>query len=232
MCPRNHFDYSAEDIKIQGILIKELKDKWLTEHARFAPITEFESPESPPCTSSSLLPRYSPISPALSRHSGYTPITNCSPISSNPSRYSNSLSESSDESDESSDESDESSDESSSKAFTWATFPSPTSPRPSPSNYSTISDSDLFLYTSPTPFKIEFYNTKAGDYSDTWDKSEEPEPMDEDMEKNQDLDDIDENLAWLRPNKLSSGIGDQDEDLDDIDQSLAWLKTIKLVKTK
>ena len=52
MCPRNQFDYSAEDFEIQGILSKESKDKWLTEHARFEPITEIESPESPPCTSS------------------------------------------------------------------------------------------------------------------------------------------------------------------------------------
>lgn len=218
MCPRNQFDYSAEDFEIQGILSKESKDKWLTEHARFEPITEIESPESPPCTSSSLLPRYSPISQALSRHSGYTPISNCSPISSNPSRYS--LSE----------ESDESSDELSSKAFTWTTFPSPiyssTSPRPSPSKYSMISDSDSYIRDDICEMPVkEFYNPK-GYYLDTWvwHKPEDPEPIDEDMEKDQDLDDIDQNLAWLRPSKLSSSTEDQDEYLDDIDQTLAWLK--------
>ena len=57
----------------------------------------------------------------------------------------------------------------------------------------------------------EFYNPK-GDYSETWHKPEEiiyPEPMDEDngcvkdiME--QDLDDIDQNLEWLKPNKSST----------------------------
>ena len=216
MCPRNQFDYSTEDFEIQGILSKELKDKWLTDYARFAPITEFESPESPPgANSASLL--YSPISPALSpEHSGYTPISNCSPISSNPSRYS--LSE----------ESDESSDESSSKAFTWTTFPSPiyssTSPRPSPSKYSMISDSDSYIRDDICEMPVkEFYNPIHLD-TWVWHKPEDPEPIDEDMEKDQDLDDIDQNLAWLRPSKLSSSTEDQDEYLDDIDQTLAWLK--------
>ena len=75
-----------EDFEIQGILSKDLKDKWSTEHAWFQPIPKVESPESPIEAMTS--PRYSPISPALPRHSQHTPISNCSPISSNPSRHS------------------------------------------------------------------------------------------------------------------------------------------------
>ena len=170
MCPTNQFDYSAEDFEIQGILSKELKEQWLTEHARFAPIKEFESPESPP-SSSPTLSTYSPTSPS------YSP--------------------------------------------TSPTY-SPTSP--SPSKYSTISDADSPNFTSPSPCKVEclkirddlyemsvneFYNPK-GDYSETWHKPEEiinPELMDEDngcvMElMEQDLDDIDQNLEWLKPNEV------------------------------
>ena len=208
MCPTNQFDYSAEDFEIQGILSKELKEQWLTEHARFAPIKEFESPESPPPSSpTSSSPRYSPISPALPRYSGYSPISNCSPISSNPSRYSPTLSTYS--------------PTSPSYSPTSPTY-SPTSP--SPSKYSTISDADSPNFTSPSPCKVEclkirddlyemsvneFYNPK-GDYSETWHKPEEiinPELMDEDngcvMElMEQDLDDIDQNLEWLKPNEV------------------------------
>ena len=248
MYPTNQFVYSTEDFEIQGILSKELKEQWLTKHSKFAPIKEFESPESPPpssptCASMSS-PRYSPISPALPRYSGYSPISNCSPISSNPSRYSSS--ESSDDFSydefESSDESSEDSNDGS-KSFAWTTYPSPTScsptlstysptsptyspTSPSPSKYSTISDADSPNFTSTSPCKVEclkirddlyemsvneFYNPK-GDYSETWHKPEEiiyPEPMDEDngcvkdiMEK--DLDDIDQNLEWLKPNKSST----------------------------
>ena len=85
MSPKTQLDYSTEDLEIQGILSKELKEQWLTKHSKFAPIKEFESPESPIEAMTS--PRYSPISPALPRHSQHTPISNCSPISSNPSRH-------------------------------------------------------------------------------------------------------------------------------------------------
>ena len=309
MSPKTQLDYSTEDLEIQGILSKDLKDKWLTEHAWFVPIPEFESPESPIEAMTS--PRYSPISPAFTRHSQHTPISNCSPISSNPSRYS------SDDFNDSDESSDESSD--GSKAFTWPTYPSPTysptptsptptspnysptspkysptspnysptspnysptSPKysptsPSPSKYSMISGSDSPICTSPTPYKVEclkirddiyemaiseFYNPK-GDYSETWHKPEEiidPEPMEEDivmeqddhqtfkmcptnqfdysaedfeiqgiLSKELDSDDIDQNLAWLMPNKPSTDTEDQDQDLDDIDQSLAWLRPNK-----
>ena len=192
-----------EDFEIQGILSKDLKDKWSTEHAWFQPIPKVESPESPIEAMTS--PRYSPISPAFTRHSQHTPISNCSPISSNPSRYSSDDLNDSDE-----DSNNESSDESNdgSKAFTWPTYPSPkysptysptspnylptspnyspTSPNysptsPSPSKYSMISGSDSPFCTSTTPYK--------GDYSETWQKPEEivdQEPMEEDIVMEQD----------------------------------------------
>ena len=89
-----------------------------------------------------------------------------------------------------------------------------------------ISDSDSYIRDDICEMPVkEFYNPKDY-YLDTWlwHKPEDPEPIDEDMEKDQDLDDIDQNLAWLRPSKLSSSTEDQDEYLDDIDQTLAWLK--------
>ena len=47
------------------------------------------------------------------------------------------------------------------------------------------------------------------------------------LSKELDSDDIDQNLAWLMPNKPSTDTEDQDQDLDDIDQSLAWLRPNK-----
>ena len=60
-------------------------------------------------------------------------------------------------------------------------------------------------------------------------KIEEPEDFEIQgiLSKELDSDDIDQNLAWLMPNKPSTDTEDQDQDLDDIDQSLAWLRPNK-----